>query len=495
MKELAPRLVKRGEYAHLEVDGRPYLVLSVQWDCCSCYTPAGMDPYFEHAVKMGCNTATLPLYWGEVEPEPGRYDWRMLDHRLAKAREHGLRLVLMWYGTYKNAEIGYAPADVVADVKTYRRVRTREGAELPEVICPLSVPTRDRDVAAFTEVMTRLREADQGTYTTVMMQVENEPGILGSDRCYCTECDTAFAESQAELEEAHGPRAAEAFSAQCVANYLEAVAAAGRTAYDLPMFMNVWLGGEPGERPGWAYPSGGAVPSMLELYRKTLQTIDFIAPDLYDGAYRSFAHWAAQYRASGWPLYIAETGTDEQSRTAKNAFYAIGRDGAIGFDPWSMSHPYFDEYAPPLVSTRGQWSPLAHELARSYWLLRDVEAPLARALGTPHVVAAVQEEGERLARFAFERYDAVVSFSDPSGQARALIIERAPGEFIIAGHAVAVRFMTPAPEAQIVPIGTEVGRFDGDTWVSHGPQIRHTALEQDPVVISDASVWRVTIQR
>ena len=93
----------------LYVDGKPFIILGLQWDCDWCYSPEDMDPFFADAEKMQLNTASLLLYWREVEPEPGKYDFAMLDHRIEMARRHNLKIVLVWFASFKNACLTYAP--------------------------------------------------------------------------------------------------------------------------------------------------------------------------------------------------------------------------------------------------------------------------------------------------------------------------------------------------------------------------------------------------
>ncbi len=85
--------------ARLLVDGRPFLILGLQWDCDSCFSAEEMNPLFSHAARMGANTAALPVYWREIEPEPGCFSFAMVDERLRQARAHGLRVVLLWFAT------------------------------------------------------------------------------------------------------------------------------------------------------------------------------------------------------------------------------------------------------------------------------------------------------------------------------------------------------------------------------------------------------------
>jgi beta-galactosidase GanA len=79
-----------------------------------------MDRFFDGVKALGANTAETPVYWELVEPEPGRFDFRLVDALVEKARARGVRLVLLWFASWKNGEMHYAPA-WVRNTATYRR--------------------------------------------------------------------------------------------------------------------------------------------------------------------------------------------------------------------------------------------------------------------------------------------------------------------------------------------------------------------------------------
>src|SRR5207248_2477506 len=67
-----------------------------------------------------------------------------------------------------------------------------------------------------------VRDVDHA-HTVIMVQIENEAGILGSDRCYCPMCNEQFASGQYEAR--FGVNAAEAFSVVSPADYIDRLAA------------------------------------------------------------------------------------------------------------------------------------------------------------------------------------------------------------------------------------------------------------------------------
>ena len=190
MTEAIPQIVRVDEQPRLLVDGRPFLILGLQWGCDSCFSKEEMNPLFPHAVAMGANTAVLPLYWREVEPLPTQYDFHMIDERIRQAQTNHLRIILLWFATWKNACAFYAPDYIRNDSNTYPMALDRNGQRTVSP-CPLGETTWQCDRNALVAVMQHLREVDQG-HTVIMVQVENEPGILHSDRCYCSRCNERF---------------------------------------------------------------------------------------------------------------------------------------------------------------------------------------------------------------------------------------------------------------------------------------------------------------
>ncbi len=487
-----PQIVRVDGRPRLLVDGRPFLILGLQWDCDSCFSPEEMNPLFPHAARLGANTAVLPTYWREVESEPGRYNFEIVDERIHQARVHGLRSVLLWFATWKNACPFYAPDYIRNDPGTYPRALDRHGQ--PTVsLCPSSEATWQRDRDALVALMTHLREVDADR-TVIMIQLENEPGILGSDRCYCSTCSAQFAAG--EWEAAWGEHAAEAFSAVSIARYIDRLAAEAKAAYPLPMYINVWLAPAVGGIPGRDYPSGGAVHAVLDLFRQQLQHVDLVAPDIYSSSYRDFQRLCQVYSANGNPLYIAEHSSSPDGRAERNVFYAIGQFGALGFDPWAIDSPFPERYAPPLVDpVGGEWGPQAYALRDSYVAISRAIQPIVEAQGTERLFTFVQEPGETGTGWAAEGCDLLISYHDREGTARGMAIQQVANEFLLIGVGFSVRFRRPRPDGRPVPIiSAEWGYFEGDRWVRLHPMRReHLESEGHPITLLEPGVVHVAL--
>ncbi len=164
------------------VGGKPFFSLGGQ-----AHNSSGYGQEFEagmRAVEMAHgNTLAIPITWEQIEPAEGQFDLSAVDTLLGAARDCGLRLVILWFATWKNGMMKYAPAWVKADTQRFRRVISAAGHPLP-VLSSHCTANRDADAAAFCQLLAYLKEKDGATGTVIGVQVENEPGSLGSDRDY-----------------------------------------------------------------------------------------------------------------------------------------------------------------------------------------------------------------------------------------------------------------------------------------------------------------------
>jgi hypothetical protein len=473
------------------VDGKPFIILGLQWDCDGCYTPEDMDPFFEHGEKMGLNTASLLLYWKEIEPVKGEYRFEMLDHRIEMARKHNMKIVLVWFGSYKNGNLTYAPDYIRFDHKTYTKVIDKHGKVHTNFCCPTARETHRRDELALIEVFKHLKEVDSETHTVILFQMENETGIFGTDRCYCGSCNEEYKKNDYEKE--YGVRAGEYFTAQCIAEYCDSLTKTVKDIYPLPVYMNAWLNKvHANERAGFDYPNGGPVPDVLEMYFKTIKYIDCIAPDIYQFSRRDFEYFCKAYSIHNNPLFIPECATGMGTRTARNIFYAIGDYAAFGYDPWAINRCCPGFMTTPLVTTvDGRWSDEAYELHKSYKVINDAMEPIVMAQNTPNIKTIVQEEGENGILLKFGDIDAEVTYEHPANTARGLVIRRSKDEFIVIGGGFHIRFSREGGKK--VSIATvESGKFEGEKWVS-SHVLSSERVPYHPIAVLDCRVLRVLV--
>ncbi len=358
-----PHLEQRGVTLQLVVDGKPFLMLAGELHNSSSSSLEYMKPIWPRLAAIPLNTVLTPISWELVEPADGKYDFTLIDGLLAQAREQRLRVVLLWLASWKNGMSSYAPVWVKQDTKRFPRVVLRNNeANILSTIAGFSDATRDADARAFAAVMQHIREVDIREHTVVMMQVENEVGVLGDSRDHSSAAEQAFAAAvppqlieylkvhrdtldpelcelwRQQGEKTSGtwaqvfgdtPRADEIFMAWNYARYIQAVTTKGKASYELPMYVNTWLASEdtaPGD-----YPSGGPQPRVIDIWKAAGSAIDTYSPDIY---LPNFSYWANRYHRRDNPLFIPETSGG--SSGGANAFYAVGENAAIGFSPFAI---------------------------------------------------------------------------------------------------------------------------------------------------------------
>ena len=490
-----PHLRRQGTAVQLIVDGRPFLIRGGELGNSTATNPDYLEPYWPKFAGLHMNTVLAPVYWDLIEPEEGRFDFSTLDRLIEDARASGMRLVLLWFGSWKNSMSCYAPAWVKRDSRRFPRATDFDGTP-QEILSPFSPANREADARAFAVLLERIRETDGSEHTVLMVQVENEIGMIPSARDHSDEAARAFAEPVPAVLMAYlaahreelapelrsfwrgaggmsagtwsevfgpGPAGEEVFMAWHFARYAEAVAAAGKREHPLPMFVNAALI-RPGHQPG-QYPSGGPLPHLIDVWRAAAPSIDFLAPDIY---FRNFAEWARRYRRSGNPLFVPEAMRSPEASV--NGLYALGAHDAMGFSPFGIesigepagthlaaSYELVSQLEPLLVDLQGQ--------GRSAGLLSEgpeQRQPQQVRLGD-WVLEATFERGTppSLADGTVGNSDAAPGPPPPSG---GLVLATGPDELIVAGTAVTITFASTVPGRRAGILSAEEGRFVEGRW-------------------------------
>src|SRR5258706_12868875 len=188
---VVPHLDYNGGHPRLIVDGTPFVILGAEVNNSSASDLQFMAPLWARLAGYHCNTALVPVSWELLEPVEGTRDFSLVDGLVDGAREHGLRLVLLWFGTWKNAVSQYVPAWVKTDISRFARARDAEGRNT-RMISPFSRACQDADAACYAALLRHVREIDGGHGTVIAVQVENETGILGPVRDFGPEANAAF---------------------------------------------------------------------------------------------------------------------------------------------------------------------------------------------------------------------------------------------------------------------------------------------------------------
>ena len=470
----------------LLVDGLPFLVVGAELHNSSASSLSAIERSFTTTAELGATTLLAPVSWDQWEPTEGSYDSTLLDGMLETARRLHVRLIVLWFGSWKNGMSSYVPAWVKADVARFPRAETKDGRV--EVLSPFSEAARDADARAFTALMAHLAENDR-EQTVIMVQVENEVGLLGdardrsalADEAWATEVPGSVVESLTDGIPAHeawvaagsrtsgtwaevfgtSPAAEEAFMAAAYASYVEHIAAAGKAAYDaVPLFVNAWLAVpsmigeiidgmiaakraagedvdetqfaavkkqyavEGGVQPG-SYPSGGPVGRVAPIWRALAPTLSLLAPDIY---YKDIESVCREYKAASGRLFIPECRRSVDG--VAGMYRAIGMHGAIGSCPFGIDS---------LTAESPDYAPITDAFAQ----LRAVAAAVRESDAEP--VGFVATADEPTATVTFGDWTMHVDtrsmgMSAPSYPAYGLVVPLGADEALIVGRAYSPTF-------------------------------------------------------
>ncbi|KAI9449248.1 hypothetical protein F5148DRAFT_1291713 [Russula earlei] len=458
-----PHLEKRGQATQLIVDGKPFLVLGGELYNSSASSAAYLQPLWAPLQQMHLNTILASVSWQLIEPEEGRFDFSLVDAMLQGARVNHLHLVLLWFGTWKNGLSHYTPDWVKRDTKRFPRMVLENGAST-ETISPLSENANQADAKAFAALMHHVKATDGIQHTVIMVQVENEVGLIGSARDHSERANTRFEEqvpmralqgkpagTWAEVY-GHTPAADEAFMAWHYARYLDAVAVAGKAEYNLPMYVNTWIVQPEDKKPG-DYPSGGPQAHVHGIWKTGAPHIDIKAPDIY---LPDFTGITSQYYHASWnPLFIPESFSGNEG--AANAFYAIGKHNGIGYSPFGIDKP--EEH------------PSQTPLAKAYDLLQQLTPQITAAQSAGEITAVSLTRKDSLQELELGGYRIRAALrTDWNGVIQAdkgygLIIHTGEDRFIVAGADMNVTFVPATPGPAIAGLASVwEGRFVNSVW-------------------------------
>ena len=342
-----PRIVQdQGRYS-LYVDGKPYFILGGQIHNSSAW-PAVLPEVWPALEFIHANTVEAPVYWEQLEAQPGQFDFANVDAVIDGARAHKLHVVFLWFATWKNARCHYVPDWIKTDTVHYPRLVDANG-RLTDSLSPLGTATLEADEHAFAALMHHIKQVDGDQHTVLMVQVENESGSLDSVRDFSPLAQKLYTSAVPEellrklslragtWEQVFGSSAAEKFQAYEVARYIDQVAAAGKHEYALPMYVNVWIRSpddlEPD--PPRSYPSGGATDVVLDLWKAVTPSIDLIGPDMYGSGDSNYRHVMSAYRRPDNALFVPEN--NNEAVFARYPFTVLG-EGGIGFTVWGIDH-------------------------------------------------------------------------------------------------------------------------------------------------------------
>lgn len=378
----------------LYVKEKPFLILGGEIHNSSSSSVSYMEEKVWPALRpLAINTVIAPVYWETCEPEEGSFSFELVDSLILQSRREEKKLILLWFGIWKNGESMYAPAWIKENPALYFR-SCYHPADPSDTVSPLCAEAIRADARAFSRLMAHLRDFDQEENTVLMVQVENEIGFLGAERDFSPAARKAYespvpqAMFDAALQlpqvnsalmpnavlgnswyETFGRNAPELFMTWYYAQAIETIASAGKKEYPIPMNVNAWLEQFP-EIPG-SYPCGGPIAKYMTLWQRLAPSIDLFSPDIYVSDFKGVCD---AYAAHNNPLFIPEARRDPVS--ASNVFYAFGQYNALGFSPFGI-----EDFFPVTDPQKLPASPIGNDLAILQELNIDLSASNAAGTG------------------------------------------------------------------------------------------------------------------
>jgi len=480
-----PHLQKHGTATQLIVDGKPFLARAGELSNNAATSVEYMQPIWPNFVEAKLNTVLAGVSWAQVEPQDGKFDFSVLDGIVRDARSHNLRLVLLWFASYKNGSSSYPPDWLKKDFERFPRVQVAGGKSI-EMLSPFSDANRDADARAFAALMRHVREIDGREHTVIMIQVENEVGMPSDSRDRSTVANQAFAgpvpkelmdylqahkdtlipelrqvwqaagfKTAGTWEEVFGKSVAtdEIFMGWNLARYVGRVAEAGKAEYPLPMYMNVWTYGfEP------VRASGAPMPDLMDVWRAGAPRIDMYSPDNAT----NFVVMLAKYTQSGNPLFIPEESPGVEG--AARSLYAFGRHDAIGYSRMSGG---VDRLETP-----------DKDLIGSYDLIAQLTPLILEHQGTGTMSAVLLGPNDPPQKVQVGNYTLEATFlgsrrvgpsataPEPPPHAGAIFIATGPDEYFAAGNGLTVTFSPNTPGPPLAGLASvEEGTFVNGRWV------------------------------
>ena len=463
---LMPRVIEKNGRHALLVDGKPFLMLGGQAHNSSAWP--GMLPQVWAAVDaMHANTLEVPIYWEQVEAIQGKFDFSLIDTLLAQARGHKVRLVLLWFATWKNGSNHYMPDWMKNNAAKYPNITGKSGKPIDSP-APNIEATLEADTKAFAAVMRYLKKADP-QHTVIMVQVENEPGAWDTIRDYSPIAQKLFegpvpaellkpevlkalnrpGNAEGNWQKVFGDRADEYFHAWSVARFIEKVAAAGKAEYALPLYVNAALRDPLTNPMANSYESGGPTDNVIPIYKAAAPAIDVLSPDIYlDGSERILKVIELYDRLDN-ALFVPEASL--APHMARYMYDVIAR-GGIGFSPFGIDSNRPDGKK---TETTERLAPFAQD----YKVFAPMMQELAQWGFDGKIKAVVEREDNASQTIDLGAWQAAISFGSswrgndvtknekPTG--RAMVVKLAENEFVVIGALCHITFK---------PLGNNQGR-------------------------------------
>lgn len=478
-----PKIVETNGVKQLYVNNEPFLIIGAELLNSSASSIEYMKDIWPRVRSLNVNTLFLPISWQLLEPEEGKFDYTLIESHIKSAHNNNLKLVILWFGSWKNGNSRYTPNWVKKDVKRFPRMIRKNGYGTT-VISNINKNCLAADMKAYKKLVERISQVDKNR-TVLMIQIENEVGLLRSTRDFSPEANKMFedqvpgelieyinanldslklniynpyvnngSKTQGTWEEVFGesPGTDEIFMAWNYSRYINELSKAGKAIYDIPTFVNAWDAKGGNLIPG-LWPSGGPNYLMIDIWQAGAPDIDILANDNYAS---EFGLSSKNFLHNENPLLIPEACAIWRGDTisaAPKAFYSFGHNKAIGFSPFGIDHQVYHKN---------------HPIKNAYEVLNNLKPLILEAQANNRINGFM--EGDEASPKSFKLGDYIFQpkynmHKDSLIKGYGLMIQLSEDEYIVAGNACHLGFRSadlnkPIPQL----LSVEEGRFVDGEW-------------------------------
>lgn len=468
----------------LYVNNEPFLIIGAELLNSSASSAEHMKDIWARIKSLNVNTVYLPITWQQLEPVEGNFDYSLIDSHIKSAYDNKLKLVILWFGSWKNGESNYTPDWVKTDMKRFPRMLFKD-RKISTTISNINKNCLNADLKAYKKLMDRIAQVDKHS-TVIMMQIENEVGLLGGTRDFSSEATKLFeqqvpnelikyinnnlnklkpniyepyvnngSKKQGTWEEIFGksPNTDEIFMAWNYAKYINEIAKAGKAIHNIPTFVNAWDASGGNLIPG-VWPSGGPNYLMIDIWQAGAPYIDVLANDNYSP---KFGLSAKNFIHNKNPLLVPEACAiwmNDTISAAPKAFFTFGHFKAMGFSPFGIDHPTYHS---------------THSIKKAYEVLDNLSPLITKAQVEDKINGFM--EGDDASPASFQLGDFVFKPNydlqkNSLVKGYGLIIQISEDEFIVSGNACHVGYQSAdssKPNSQLLSV--EEGKFIDGKWV------------------------------
>lgn len=477
-----PHFEKINDIPTLMVKGTPFIALAGELHNSSVSDKRYMEKnVWENVNGMNVNTIVAPAYWEMIESEKGKFNFESVKNLIDQARAHQKKVILLWFGLWKNGLSTYIPRWMKEDRETYPFIEKKNGERLYS-ISPLCMKAVDKDAIAFQQLMKFLKEYDFEEQTVIMVQIENEVGALSTDLDYQKSTIAKFEQTlpeeietiysiQGTWRECFGKEAKEYFMAYHYAKAIDHIAELGNQEYNLPFFVNAWLEKYPA-LPG-EYPTGGPTAKMAPFWKKVAKNIYAFAPDIY---VPNFSEVCDQYSNFQDCLLVPETRQD--LNTIANLLYGLSKYNINCFSPFGIEDFLKEESdtdqhllsALAIDASAFDYTKTGQTLSNTYKKLVGMSDMIIKYRGTDKIYPFYkQKESDRGIVFDLENCEVKITYknySDDKVKSSGFVIETGTNEFFVIGINIRLQLRPKdGVQKQIGIIDFEEGYFNDGKWV------------------------------